>query len=111
MRELAPGTPARLFIYYRVLAPLQSSWQTFVHLDGLQRRFNAEHELLAGKYPLRLWRANDIVVDATEISLEPHFSPGSYRLYFGLFNGDRRMTVTTGPASEDRIVAGTLRVR
>ena len=112
---LEPGiTPAKTYrfsIYFRVLAPLHGSWQTFVHLDGLQRRFNADHEPLDGKYPLRLWRQGDVIVDTTDVLLEPNFSPGGYHVYFGLFSGDRRLPVTDGPQSDDRIVAGTLQVR
>ena len=88
-----------------------TAWQTFIHLDGLQRRFNADHEPLDGKYPLRLWRPNDVLADTTEVQLEPNFSPGSYRVYFGLFSGDRRLSVTSGPENDDRIVGGTLQVR
>ncbi len=109
--SVVPATTYRFAIYYRVLAPLSGSWQTFVHLDGLQRRFNADHEPLDGKYPPRLWRQNDVIVDTTNILLEPNFSPGAYRVYFGLFSGDRRLPVTEGPQNDDRIVAGTLQVR
>jgi hypothetical protein len=109
--ELAPGELYRFTVYYRVLHELSGSWQAFVHLDGLQRRFNADHELVDGKYPLRLWRPGDVIADATEIRLEPNFSPGNYRLYFGLFIGERRLPVSEGPAAEDRIQAGTLQVR
>lgn len=109
--QLVPGEPYRFTIYYRVLARLGGSWQTFVHLDGLQRRFNADHEPLDGKYPLRLWRPGDVIADATEIRLEPNFSPGPYRLYFGLFTGEQRLPVSEGPSAEDRIQGGTLQVR
>jgi hypothetical protein len=109
--SVAPGKTYRLSIYFRVLAPLNGPWQTFLHIDGLQRRFNADHEPLDGKYPLRLWRQNDVLVDTTDVRLEPNFSPGTYRVYFGLFSGDRRLPVTGGPQSDDRIVAGTLQVR
>jgi hypothetical protein len=108
---VAPTTRYRFIIYYRVLKPLTGAWQTFVHLDGLQRRFNADHEPLGGKYPLRLWRQNDVIADATDLLLEPNFSPGPYRVYFGMFSGDRRLSVSEGPGSEDRIEAGTLQVR
>ncbi len=109
--SVVPATTYRFAIYYRVLAPLSGSWQTFVHIDGLQRRFNADHEPLDGKYPLRLWRQNDVIVDTTDVLLEPNFSPGPYRVYFGLFSGDRRLPVTEGPQNDDRIVAGALQVR
>jgi hypothetical protein len=108
---LTPNEPFRLSLYFRVLAPLRGSWKVFVHLDGLQRRFNADHPPFEGKYPARWWHSGDVLADSTEIRLEPHFSPGPYRLYFGLFDGDRRLVVREGRAEDDRIVAGTLQVR
>jgi len=108
---VVPERPFRFVIYWRVLAPITATWQAFVHIDGLQRRFNADHDLLDGRYPLRYWQADDVLVDATELRLEPNFSPGRYRVYFGLFAGERRFPVTKGPAEDDRIEAGTLQVR
>jgi hypothetical protein len=108
---LTPNVPARLTLYFRVRAPLKGRWQVFVHVDGLQRRFNADHEPLHGQYPARWWRAGDVLADTTEIRLEPHFSPGDYRLYFGLFSGERRLPVRQGREEDDRVVAGTLQVR
>lgn len=108
---LVPGEHYRFSICYRVLAPITARWRTFVHIDGLQRRFNADHEPLDGKYPLSFWRPNDVLVDSTDLVLEPNFSPGSYRVYFGMFSGERRLKVTSGPADQDRISAGTLLVR
>jgi hypothetical protein len=108
--RVSPGTPYRLIIYYRVLAPLTGNWQTFVHLDGLQRRFNADHVPLDGKYPLRHWRAGDWIADGTELLLEPNFSPGQYQLHFGMYTSLRRLDVTEGPSADDRIVAGALEI-
>ncbi len=110
-QQLAPSTSYRLVVFYRVLAPLHGAWQAFVHLDGLQRRFNADHELLDGKYPTSLWRPGDVLADSAEVLLEPNFSPGRYRLYFGLFSPARRLAVTEGPAEDDRILGGVLQVR
>lgn len=108
---LVTGQRYRLTTFWRVRAPLRGSWQIFVHLDGLQRRFNADHEPLGGKYPGRLWRRGDLLADTTDVALEPNFAPGSHRLYFGFFSGDRRLPVREGPADDDRVVAGTLQVR
>ena len=44
-------------IYYRVVQPINGSWETFIHIDGFQRRFNGDHPTLAGKYPFSLWHA------------------------------------------------------
>jgi hypothetical protein len=109
--SLQPATRYRFIIYFRVLARISGDWQVFVHLDGLQRRFNADHEPAEGKYPLELWREGDVIADATDVVLEPSFSPGAYRVYFGLFSGERRIEVTEGPEDDDRIAAGTLQIR
>jgi hypothetical protein len=109
--SVTPGERYRFVIYFRVLAPLRGSWQTFVHLDGLQRRFNADHEPLQGKYPPHLWAPGDVIADAADLELEPNFSPGPYRVYLGMFTGEQRLSVSEGPAAEDRIEAGTLQVR
>lgn len=109
--SVTPGERYRFVIYFRVLAPLRGSWQTFVHLDGLQRRFNADHEPLQGKYPPHLWAPGDVLADAADLELEPNFSPGPYRVYLGMFTGEQRLSVSEGPAAEDRIEAGTLQVR
>lgn len=110
--SVLPARGSLLSVYYRVLAPLsEDDWDAFVHIDGFQRRFNADHPPLAGKYPLRLWRPGDILVDTTEVKLEPNFSPGPYRLYLGLFSGDRRLKVSQGSESDDRVEAGVLQVR
>ncbi|HYP86566.1 MAG TPA: hypothetical protein VEQ59_00395, partial [Polyangiaceae bacterium] len=109
---LTPARSYELVLYFRVLAPLsETSWQTFVHLDGFQRRFNADHEPLGGRYPLRLWRPNDVLVDVTEVRLEPNFSPGPYHLYFGFFVGERRLRVSGGAKNEDRVSGGVVQVR
>jgi hypothetical protein len=110
--SVTPGRTYQLAVVYRVLAPLaEHGWQAFVHVDGFQRRFNADHQPLAGRYPLRLWRPGDVLVDTAELQLEPNFSPGSYHLYLGLFCGDRRLNVSHGPENEDRVAAGVLQVR
>ena len=109
--SLQPATRYRFIIYFRVLSRISGDWQVFLHLDGLQRRFNADHEPAEGKYPLELWREGDVIADATEVLLEPSFSPGAYRVYFGLYSGERRIAVTDGPEEDDRIAAGTLQIR
>jgi hypothetical protein len=109
--SLQPATRYRFIIYFRVLGRISGDWQIFVHIDGLQQRFNADHEPAAGKYPLELWREGDVIADETEVVLEPSFSPGPTQVYFGLFSGDRRMEVTEGPEEDDRIAAGTLQIK
>jgi hypothetical protein len=108
MSSVRPGPRYVFTIYYKVVAPVSGSWDTFIHIDGFQRRFNGDHPTLGGKYPFHLLRVGDYVADRYEFTLEPHFSPGAYRVYFGLFSGSRRMEVKRGRNDDDRIDAGTL---
>ena len=67
---------------------------------------------MQGKYPFSLWLKDDVMVDVHEFTLEPNFSPGNYTVYFGLFLGESRMKVKSGPSDGDnRIIAGPLRVQ
>jgi hypothetical protein len=97
--------------YYEVTRPISGDWQTFIHVDGHQRRYNGDHATLDGRYALHLWRVGDHIVDTHEFELEPNFAGGAYTVYFGLFRGDTRLSVKSGPAHENRITAGTLEVR
>lgn len=111
VRSIEPGKRYRFVIYYRVQARISGNWETFVHIDGFQRRFNADHPTLGDRYPLRLWRPGDDIADRHEFTLEPNFAPGEYRVYFGLYSGSRRLAVRRGKAQDDRIEAGTVLVR
>jgi hypothetical protein len=106
-----PGRPYEFVIYYRVDATISGKWETFVHIDGFQKRFNADHATLQGKYPLHLWRVGDYIADVHRFTLEPNFSAGAYKVYFGLFVGSRRLEVKRGEHSDNRLQAGTLHVR
>src|ERR1044072_1958803 len=62
-------------------------------------RFSAEP--LDRPSPVSLWRDGDVIVDEFAVTLPPHFSSGSYELYWGAgvlpCSDDRRMHVTKGP--------------
>jgi len=111
VEAVEPGRRYVFVIYFRVVQPISGSWETFIHVDGFQRRFNGDHPTLAGKYPFNLWHPGDFVADRSEFSLEPNFGAGKYRVYFGLYSGNRRLEVRRGPAVENRLEAGFLDVR
>ena len=109
---IAPGRKYRMRTYYRVLAPVTTEWEAFIHIDGFHRRHNGDHKPMDGKYPLSLWLKDDLLVDDYEIGLEPNFTPGSYELFFGLFTGETRLKVTKGPQDgENRIDGGPILVQ
>jgi 4-amino-4-deoxy-L-arabinose transferase-like glycosyltransferase len=108
---IAPGKTYHLKTYYKVLAPVTTEWEAFIHIDGYHRRHNGDHKPMNGKYPMALWLPGDLLVDDHEFKLEPNFTPGTYSIYFGLFVGDTRLKVKSGPNDGDnRINGGPLRV-
>jgi len=111
LSAIVPGETVELVIYFKVIARITGSWDTFVHIDGFQRRFNADHPTLGGRYPFALWRIGDVVADRYEFRLEPNFTAGEYRLLFGLYAGSRRLALRRGPGTDDRLDAGPVVVR
>jgi 4-amino-4-deoxy-L-arabinose transferase-like glycosyltransferase len=112
VESIAPGRKYRMRTYYKVLAPITTEWEAFIHIDGFHRRHNGDHKPMDAKYPFALWLKDDVLVDDYEIALEPNFSPGPYTLYFGLYVGETRLKVKSGPSDGDnRIDGGTVRVQ
>jgi hypothetical protein len=97
--------------YFRVAKPVTGNWKAFLHIDGFQRRYNGDHNVLDGKYAINLWQPNDLLVDDYVFELEPHFTGGDYTVFMGLFSGDSRFRVTRGNQHDNRVVAGALHVR
>src|SRR5258708_6294233 len=107
-----PGRTYHMKTYYKVLAPVTTEWEAFIHIDGYHRRHNGDHKPMNGKYPMSLWLPDDLLVDDHEFKLEPNFTPGTYEIYFGLFVGDTRLKVKSGPSDGDnRINGGVLHVQ
>ncbi|APR87085.1 Polymyxin resistance protein ArnT [Minicystis rosea] len=111
VNSVVPATSYHLRVYYRVQKPVTGTWKAFVHIDGFQRRFNGDHNVLDGKYAMNLWRPGDVVVDDLPFQLEPNFTPGDYTVYFGFFSGDTRFKVTRGQHHDNRAIAGVIHVR
>ena len=110
--HVAPGKKYHMRTYFKVLTGVQSEWEMFIHIDGFHRRHNGDHKVCEGKYPMSLWLKDDIVMDDHEFTLEPNFSPGPYTLYFGLFVGETRLKVKSGPTDgENRVNGGALSVQ
>lgn len=98
--------------YWKALSPVPGSWKPFVHVDGQGLRLNGDHDPVDGKYPIRLWDTGDVVVDVQELTVPANYRPGPYTIFIGLYSGDNRMEVVSGPEAEDnRVRAGVLRIR
>jgi len=108
---LTLGKPNQFVIFYKVVGPVTEDWRSFVHIDGMKRRINGDHDPLEGRYPLPLWQVGDYVVDVHRFTVETSFSAGRYRVYFGLFSGSRRLPVWRGKAEDNRLDGGELLAR
>jgi len=110
--HVAPGKKYHMRTYFKVLGGVQSEWEMFIHIDGFKRRHNGDHKVCEGKYPMSLWLPGDVIEDDHEFTLEPNFSPGPYTLFFGLFVGEARLKVKSGPSDgENRLNGGAIRVQ
>jgi hypothetical protein len=105
------GKPYVFHFYYEVTRAISGEWQTFIHVDGYQRRYNGDHDTLEGKYAFHLWHVGDFIEDTHPFELEPNFTGGTYTVFFGLFRGDQRLEVKRGAAEDNRVNAGPLEVR
>lgn len=109
--SVVPQTPYHIRFYYRVEEPISGNWKAFLHIDGFGRRYNGDHTVTDGRYPMSLWNPGDFIVDDLVFQLEPNFLPGDYTIFFGFFSGETRYAVTRGSAQENRVNGGPLRVR
>jgi hypothetical protein len=107
---LRTGVQYQFVTGYRVLEKVLSTWESFIHIDGNNKRVNGDHPLLDGKYPPRLWLPGDVLVDTHEFKLDPTYDAGEYTVYFGLFSGTKRYKMTAGEHKDDRLTAGVVQV-
>jgi 4-amino-4-deoxy-L-arabinose transferase-like glycosyltransferase len=108
VKSIVPGRRYDFVIYFHVVSRIIGAWETFVHIDGFQRRYNGDHPTLEGRYPFALWNVGDFIADRHEIKLEPNFTHGTYRVFFGLYLGARRLPVRRGAQDDDRVDAGEI---
>ena len=115
VEAVSAGRTYHLRTTYRVLARVTTEWRPFIHIDGSGRRHNGYHTMAGGKYPMNLWLPGDVVVDETDVKLEPNFTPGTYTIWFGLAVGDGcndRLRVKSGASDGcNRVNGGPLRVQ
>ncbi len=109
-QSVVPAKKYHFRIFYKVLAAVSGDWETFIHIDGHHRRFNGDHKTLGGKYPFHLWQSGDFIVDDHEFTLEPNFTADKYSVYFGLYQGETRMKVKSGPHDDNRVEGGSILV-
>ncbi len=110
--SVGAGQRFSLTWFWRVTGTAPRGYQVFVHIDGYGQRMNGDHVPINGKYPIRYWEKGDLIVDRQELVVPANYPVGDYVIYVGLFKGDKRLEVVSGPNDgDDRVRAGVLQVR
>ena len=114
-RVVYKGHKFTVRLFFKVNHDLNGDWKVFIHFDGPGLRFFGDHKPLEGKYPTRYWTAGTYIVDPHEVPSSETSRiatpSGIYHVWMGLYHGDTRMTVLTGPKdNSNRVSLGTVRV-
>ncbi len=106
------GSPLKMIVYWQVLTNRVGSWKVFVHMDAPGQRIHGDHDPVAGLLPTTNWRAGDIIVDEHTVNVARTKSPANFTFYTGLFRGDKRLKVKTGPQDgKNRAKLGVVRLK
>ncbi|MBN1770531.1 MAG: hypothetical protein JXB32_04655 [Deltaproteobacteria bacterium] len=90
----APGQELRVTCWFLVLGGTEQRLRVFLHFDhteGRAYRFQADHEPAAGFSSTDRWRPGETVRDVSRVIVPPDAPAGPFRLFTGLFDGDRRL--------------------
>jgi hypothetical protein len=106
----APNTALRLTLYWRVLAPMETSYTVFTHLLDANGQLWAQKDNLPvrGSYPTTEWRVGETIVDKYGIVVPPDAPAGQYELEVGLYDattGQRLPLLDkTGQRQDERVL-------
>ena len=110
--HVGAGESFELTWYWKSLRAVPGSYRMFVHIDAESMRIHGDHDPVDGRYPIKLWDPQDIIVDRQRIEVPPNYPAGTYTIYVGVYSGDTRLTVKEGRKDDaNRLIAGVLRIR
>jgi hypothetical protein len=85
-RRAYPGGRIPVTLVWQALAPMDTSYQVFTHLEGTGGPVaQADGVPVCWRYPTDAWRPGQIIADQHAINLPPEMSPGDYPLEVGLY--------------------------
>jgi hypothetical protein len=106
----APNTALRLTLYWRVLAPMETSYTVFTHLLDANGQLWAQKDNppVRGSYPTTEWKVGETIVDKYDIVIPPDAPVGQYELEVGLYDattGQRLPLLDkTGQRQDERVL-------
>jgi len=105
-----PNTALRLTLYWRALAPMETSYTVFTHLLDANGQLWAQKDNppVRGSYLTTEWRIGETIVDKFDIVIPPHAPAGQYELEVGLYDattGQRLPLLDeTGRRQDERVL-------
>jgi 4-amino-4-deoxy-L-arabinose transferase-like glycosyltransferase len=111
--ELSRGQEFKIRLYFQVEQPVGGNYKVFIHFDGPGSRFNGDHVPLEGRFPTPNWVPGYYITDEHLMTPDRAMQPsGYYRVFMGLFAGETRLKVTSGPQDgENRVKLGGVSIK
>lgn len=108
---IKPGEQFTLTHYWKVSQNLEG-WRLFVHLNGEGGKgyVNADHKPVVGRYPVRNWKAGEIIRDVHKVTLPRNWASSKVSVFVGLWQGKKRLKPSKNSDGQNRVLAVTLPV-
>ncbi|HVA26095.1 MAG TPA: glycosyltransferase family 39 protein [Chloroflexota bacterium] len=112
----APGSTAKITLYWRGTAAMAASYTAFVHVLDSGRHVVAQVDAIPahGQAPTNSWLPGEVTRDVYELALKPALDAGAYQLEAGFYRGDTgvRLKATSPDVSvvDDGLLLGPLTV-
>lgn len=104
------GKDVKVTHYWKVNVAPGEGWKMFTHISGTNNQgfANVDHTPVAGKYPAAKWKAGEIIRDQHSFRPPAGWTYDHLVVYTGLYKGNERMVVKSGPHHENRVVCGSV---
>jgi len=104
------GKDVRVTHYWKVIVAPGEGWKMFTHIGGPSKQgfANVDHTPVSGKYPAAHWKAGEIIRDQHTFRPPAGWNYDHMEVYTGMFKGNERMAVKSGPKDENRVFCGSV---
>jgi hypothetical protein len=104
------GKDVRVTHYWKVNVAPGEGWRMFTHISGTNKQgyANVDHTPVAGKYPAAKWKAGEIIRDQHTFRPPAGWNYDHLEIYTGLYKGQERMAIKSGPKDENRVFCGSV---